>query len=87
MENNWRENIQKYIDLIVKHTGKSCSANFDGLLAIVKYDGQIIFTSAGGFGDHRIKMVETLLGGMVVGLNIGITQERGKNENYYSLRN
>lgn len=86
MEANTNE-IQKYIDLIVEKTGLPCSVHFDGLLAVVKFNHQIIYTSAGGFADTRIKSVEALLAGMAMGIMTGLGIGRLKIESYYSKRN
>ena len=64
------KNIQTYLDYIGAKTKKQFRAKFEGSLAIVLEDGNIVFTSSGGLVPTRIQAVETFLGGIAHGIKI-----------------
>lgn len=70
-QDNSQKKIREYLDVIANKTGRSLNVEFKGLLCTIKDNGYIIYTSAGGSVDQRYKTVETFLGGIVYGLNIG----------------
>jgi len=82
-----REKIQEYVNRISRITGKSISANFEGLLCTVQFDGQIVYTSAGGLEKSRYQAVETFLGGLTMGISYAMADNLKKKDIFYSLRN
>jgi len=84
---DYREKIQEYVNKIGKITGKSINVNFDGLLCVVNFNGQIVYTSAGGFEKSRYQAVETFLGGLLMGMVYVMSSDLEKKDSFYSLRN
>jgi hypothetical protein len=73
MNEKQKKDLQFYVDYISKATGKSFHVKFDGLLATVLHDGQIVFTCA---GLQNVTLVEAFVGGFANGLAKGLNYYR-----------
>lgn len=68
MEIEKRDSIQSLVNFITSETRRPCNVEFDGMLAVVKHGGNIVFTSSSFNANLQVNSVEAFLGGMAYGI-------------------